>query len=147
MREIKFRGYDTESKCWRYGYYMQKNDTILCMATPKQREENEHHLIIYSEFCDWNMPLPYHQSEVDKKSIGQYTGLKDKNEKEIYEGDIVKLISDSYRECEFEPFIARYIAFRSGSFYITDNATSRFRWEDYQVEVVGNIYENPELLG
>jgi len=40
----------------------------------------------------------------------------------------------------------RELKFRKGSFYITDGAVSRFRWDDYVIEVVGNIYENPELL-
>lgn len=93
--------------------------------------------------CDPEIPIA---PDAEDCVLMQYTGLKDKNGKEIYEGDIVKLIADSCRGDKFKPFIAGYVSFRSGSFYITDNAVSRFRWEDYIVEVIGNIYENPELL-
>lgn len=154
MEEIKFRGYDVESKCWRYGYYMQKNDTILCVATPEQREANEHHLILYSGFCDWNMQLPYYQSEVDKKSLGQYIGLKDKTGKEIYKGDIVKtpygIGSVKYGEYGYSA-CDEYCCERYGwyvdiqySNYTTNTGYDLINHKG--TEVIGNIYENPELL-
>lgn len=82
---------------------------------------------------------------VDEKTIGQYTGFKDKNEREMYEGDIVNLASE-----KTEPFIRniplvvrRYI---DGQFVLVD----RFGCRDFLitniVEVIGNIHDNPELL-
>lgn len=145
MREIKFRGYDTDDKVWRYGFYMQKNDTILCFATENQIKENEHHLILFGGFCDWNMPRPYYQSEVDGNSIGQYTGLHDKNGKEIYEGDIVTIDSEGKDELfviEWTEDTARFSMVQCGSLmYDFDNYWSS------ELTVVGNIYENPELIG
>lgn len=88
----KFRGYDRDSKCWRYGYYLLKEETIYCCATKEEQKANEHHFIIFSGACDWNMPLPYYQSEVDGETIGQYIGINDKYHKEIYVGDIVECL-------------------------------------------------------
>lgn len=69
----------------------------------------------------------------------QYTGLKDKNGKEIYEGDMLRI---SFRE-DFQ--IVRYA--KDGYFATSEFALFELiRDEGYTYEVVGNIYENPELL-
>lgn len=141
MREIKFRGYDKESKCWRYGNYMQKNDTILCIATPEQQKANEHHLILFSGFCDWNMPLPYYQSEVDGNSIGQYIGTKDINSKEIYEGDIVRHNGNVF----VVKFFDKYSRFACSTNY-EPNKLNMCILNFESCEIIGNIYENPDLL-
>lgn len=77
---------------------------------------------------------------VDSKTIGQYTGLKDKNGKKIFEGDIVNI---KYQQTTIENAIIEY---HGTSFY---GCTNNDMWEldDYcSVEVIGNIYENKELL-
>jgi len=69
----------------------------------------------------------------------QYTGLKDKNGKEIYEGDVIKRSEVNY---------AHEVIFKDAAFCrqrIDDKAIGSLEWpQDF--EVIGNIYENPELL-
>jgi len=76
------------------------------------------------------------------ENLMQYTGLKDKNGVEIYEGDIVSFNSIGNE--------IRYIKFENGGFYcISDNNKYHRRWEvnpSTDLEVIGNIYENKELV-
>ena len=84
-------------------------------------------------------------NDEEEPILMQFTGLKDKNGKEIYEGDIVKNKSELYK-----------VKFACGAFGVinieNDMDASPFcsggKWEKWlkEIEVIGNIYENPELL-
>lgn len=79
--------------------------------------------------------------EVDYKTIGQYTGLTDKNGKRIFEGDIAEY-EGKYYVVRYSEKYARFIFTRIGSEYAV------FTVFDYErCEVIGNIHDNPELLG
>jgi uncharacterized phage protein (TIGR01671 family) len=79
--------------------------------------------------------------------VMQFTGLHDKNGKEIYEGDILR-IEHPYKDREYiGEVVYEYYMFMVNGFYFThyDNPSDAFEEMKY-VEVIGNIYENPELL-
>lgn len=77
-------------------------------------------------------------------SVGQYTGLKDKNGNKIFEGDIVTIGNN----------LKAVVIWFNGSFRFQDELSSKATYfddigvimRDYDVQVIGNIYDNPELL-
>lgn len=90
-------------------------------------------------------------TEDDLQNLMQFTGLTDKNDNEIYEGDIVKSIrySESYDgdiiiEREWE--LKGSVYFSTGTWRVINTAIPLYEWNKKTIEVIGNIYENPELI-
>lgn len=110
---------------WVYGgltsaLHSPKNKTqIVSCRFFEGNEEHEHYIFI----------------NVKPETVGEYTGLKDKNDKEIYEGDIViEEIEEDERK------IKHTVEFKAGAFYpVCMQPSSTF-------EIIGNIYEHPHLL-
>ena len=99
----------------------------------------------------------YHISEkeqlgytpIRKETVGQYTGLKDKNGKEIYEGDIIFIkgetkLLDIKGKVEYSNIFAQFIITNTGS--IVSEAEPLGDYEKEDIEVIGNEFDNPELL-
>ena len=126
MREIKFRGKSVDTSEWEYGLptYSLKEDKFE----------------IRYPLYDSDGYRGCSRYEVIPETVGQFTGMKDKNGKEIYEGDVVEAI-------RYDGLVVTgVVEFRDCSFVINTGYLTIYTWMDYQIEVIGNIHDNPELL-
>lgn len=144
MREILFRGKDTLGH-WLYGGFHLWETRQLCVMDDKLKPEEIKHIIIQNSFADWNMPRTMQPYIVIPETVGQYTGLTDKNGTKIFEGDIVKIHYDSAMWGN-----NREVVFEEGQWFFKDNTISQKSyigaWGNSVVEVIGNIHDNPELI-
>ena len=137
MRKIKFRGFtidciDNEWICGDLIHYDEDEFYII--------PQNDRYLEITCDISD-------DDNRVDETTVGQFTGLEDKNGKEIYEGDILKLIDEDGSEIIVCVIFINYI----GGFVLKEHMRDikYFRIEDFgerDREIIGNIFENKELL-
>lgn len=149
MREIKFRAKCLSDGRLVYGaYHKHLPYTPAAIRSEPILEKDYQHCIIQDGFSDWNMPRGFEGFEVDPKTVGQLTGLKDKNGVEIYEGDIVKNDHSIFHISGVVEYAESEAGFRVKTTdkpdYLKLAEDLPFKWS--QVEVIGNIYENPELL-
>ena len=124
-REIKFRGKSImNNTCgdWLYSSGIKYGDDVELMYCDEDTSE------------EWNY--------IDKETVGQYTGLHDKKGKEIYEGDIVKI---KYRNEDIGKVIYEHNGFSIDVTNMNKNY-GRVSFVNNFIEVIGNIYDNPELL-
>ena len=119
MREILFRGRRIDNGEWITGYYAGGNDFI-----------NDHTIYGSNDMIGW---------DVDPTTVGQYTGLKDRNGMRIFEGDIFPHPLDNKHK-----YVVGW-----------DDETAGFGWfngdgcgfDPKRIEIIGNIHDNPELMG
>ena len=132
MREILFRGKTLTGKWVEGAYYKQR----LFYGD----EEDADVIITSEENLTFDQALDF--AICISETVGQYTGLTDKNGTKIFEGDIVK----GKDNLEKNLAVGGYIDHENGSFVIVGEFMTHYRWLDYELEVIGNIHDNPELL-
>lgn len=144
MRTIKFRGKNTFNNRWEYGSLVKEKDGALWIIPEDQ--------MLISEGGSFSA------AHVSSETVGQFTGLKDKNGVEIYEGDVFT-VNGVYPKVV--KYIEEWLSFSVANIdIITTPPMSGWPdkyiyqqlypgwWKDFQneIEVIGNIYDNPELL-
>ena len=117
MRQIKFRGKTTANGHWVYGCLIDYGGNAISISNKRSNP--------------WVQP----------ETVGQFTGLTDRNGKEIYEGDILQIFEDADSCNEF-------VKFKEGCFMADDGyAEYSLAIIDTSVRtVIGNIHDNPELF-
>lgn len=148
MKEYKFRGKEIDTGRWVYGGLFKEPAPPQCF----EKTLEDKYWIVYPDpryMPDWNLPYKMVRTDVEKETIGQYTGLKDKKQKEIYEGDIIFIkgetkLLDIKGKVEYSNILAQFIITNTGS--IVNEAEPLGDYEEEDIEVIGNICDNPELL-
>ena len=165
MREIKFRAWDLEKKKW-----IEEGTTFTSaeISTGQLGISLDGHLRVFLPHCyDEPSDIQHNVSNSEYESVHpgktkpsykrqyilmQFTGLKDKNGKEIYEGDIVKYQGLEGFDYEDKEETISEVAFIDGAFVPVYLSTRNHHNSDDEMiivedlEVIGNIYETPELL-
>ena len=133
MREIKFRGKsDTD---WVYGHLLKVDDW-------NQAEHEHFDYFIQTDVMEQGEYNMYYIT--DNNTIGQYTGLHDKNGKEIYEGDIVKILGGEYEQGFYEwDETVQIKDFIYDGFNLMMDIS---QIGNQAIEVIGNIWEDSDLL-
>ena len=134
MREILFRGKRVGEGTWKYGSYVEQYGTTQIYLRNGADEDGFD--------C-------YH---VEPETVGKYTGLTDKNGTKIFEGDICEITTFTYEDEDIQ--LVGKVCFKYSSFVfqglkhpddeVLFSSVCDF---DTDVEVIGNIHDNPELIG
>lgn len=146
MREILFKAKRKDNGEWVEGYYIYHIKRTICPLGDSVKPEDEQHVIMQDGFSDWNMPRNTVVYEINPDTLCQYTGLTDKNGQKIWENDILRRDGYWNIRIEFENgvFMVRNADKVQYINRVTCTSINTFNIKSY--EVIGNIFDNPELL-
>ena len=135
MRQMKFRGKSIETDKWIYGLYSIELIT----------EGDE--IIGYKHYIHDESLLHMPPIEIDPETVSQFTGLYDKGGKEIFEGDIVKYYQPYAKRwdihiVEWDTHLACFALFEQNNKWAKESDWLKI----LDIEVIGNTYDNPELI-
>jgi len=132
MREIKFRGKDIEAGKWRYGSLIKTYDGRRFVQNSGQPLDTSSPNTVFEAY------------EVGPETVGEFTGLIDRNGREIYEGDVVFVDygKDIYGECIS---YTRLVEYKNGGLCFTGSGAMLVAGNCKYFSVIGNGHDNPEL--
>lgn len=160
-REILFKAKRKDNGKWVEGYYIYHIKRTICPFGDSVKPEDEQHVIMQDGFSDWNMPRNTVVYEIDPNTLCQFTGLADKNGQRIWENDILRGYQYPYRSDGNDNYFAEVTWFENCpafGIYTFKNPKSNVcgisegntefmeNWNSEDWEVIGNIFDNPELL-
>ena len=161
---------------WVEGFYCNKKETTYCMAEDYERFPVEtQHYIIQEHMTDWGLPNEFRLIEIDPETLCEHTRVSDRNGNGIWENDIVQYNTFDGFDCQSVVDIGIYTQDGSGGEYggrrcmgtyvDVDNFTcpdwadndptyfSQYMQQENllevanKCEVIGNIFDNPEIIG
>lgn len=137
VREYKFRGKRKDNGEWVYGVPVETSISGVYMVSSKAQTKGGRGGVVIRDVVV--------QHEVDPATVGQYTGLKDKHWREIYEGDILRYLKVAGHT---STGIVKYITeFARWEYWHTQQNEGFPVLSDCDnMDVIGNIHDNPELL-
>ncbi len=148
-KEILFKAKQLDNGKWVEGYYCKLDETTYCISEDYERYPvPTHHYILHEAMTDWGLPNRFLQFEINPDTLCQFTGLTDKNGKKIWENDI----------CDRKEKYPEIVAYNKGDWQLDysyafgeemhSNACNLgfYACERNCVEVIGNIFDNAELL-
>ena len=155
--EILFRAKRLDNGKWIEGYYYKMAETTYCFKEDYEKiPVPEHHFIVFTRMTDWGLPNQVCQVEIDPNTLCRFTGFYTKDKKRIWEFDICD------REEPFPEIILwyngdwtldySYACYHPSSKYArqykshTNYCNLGFYSERSRIKVIGNIFDNPELL-
>ena len=142
MREILFRGKSIKTNQWIYGgFHIWEKRQVCALSNDRLKDDEISYVITVNSFADWNMPRTMQAVEVIADTVGQYTGLTDRNGRKIFEGDIVNILTEN------EEF--GIITYDDGGFFVDASTFSVDFMNNINgsdIEVIDNIHDNPKAL-
>lgn len=144
MREILFRGKCADTGKWYQGQYIHLHKTTYCIKEDYDKDKNNDiHQIVFEKMTDWGLPNQHLRVDVIPETVGQYTGLTDKNGNKIFEEDIIQsLETKETAVVQWFPEHSTFMVWCKSS----NEVGFLYECTKSNIEVIGDIYDNPELL-
>jgi uncharacterized phage protein (TIGR01671 family) len=161
-KDIEFRGYDNDTARWYYGSYvrLERSTPYPMSQTPEEdndrfEREQVDHYIFFTESMDWGLPTRKLKADVDPRSVGQFTGARDKTGKKIYGGDILQYVLPPEHGEDIRPdiYLVEWKGFGFEARWLnpptprsSSNGHLSMTGTDEDMIIIGNSRDNPELL-
>lgn len=140
-REIKFRAKRIDNGEWDYGYYVVHHIALTDVDKDTNQIVRVGTNVVHTLFNDQRKDNNGYYKDINPDTLGQFTGLLDKNGKEIYEGDIIRVnpTDSGIRYVKWDDRHAQFVSqmLHNEQYYLISHNDS---------QVIGNMFDNPELL-